>query len=55
MYRVYITDGLYNSLGVYTKRYYDVINHIKVEEKPQETEEEIVARTMKNGGLRFKE
>ena len=54
MYRVYITDGLYNSLGIYTKRYYDAINHIEPEIVPQETEEEIIARIMKEGGLRFK-
>ena len=55
IYRVYISDGLYQAFGSYKCRYYNIITNTMPEPEPQKTEDEIVAEIMEKGGLRFKE
>lgn len=49
---MYVSDGLYEVVGSYKCRYYDLISDNEPE--PEETEEEIVLRTIQGGGLHFK-
>ena len=50
---MYVSDGLHEIVGNYNCRYYDLISD--KEPEPEETEEEIVLRTMQGGGLHFKD